>query len=75
MTCQANPGGIDNHTHGVVALDELTGAGQTDFSHGHSHPIVGFVALPAGYPAHTHAVTCEYDPGVQGGGGGIGCGF
>jgi hypothetical protein len=70
MICAANPGGVDGHVHGTIALDTLTGNGQTSPGgrDGHSHVIRNWTAL-AGDTGHTHSVSCEYDPSVNGGGG------
>lgn len=72
--CFAGPGGYDGHTHGTIALDQLTGNGQTDAGglDGHSHVIRNWTALDSG-TGHTHHVSCTYNPGdVQGGGQGPG---
>lgn len=71
--CFAAPGGIDGHTHGTIALDTLTGNGQTDAggSDAHSHVIRNWLALDGG-TGHTHQVSCPYTPGIEGGGMGPG---
>ena len=78
MTCTANPGGTDGHTHDIKWLDELSGNGWTapGGMDGHSHQVVNWTAINPGHGAepHTHHVSCTYDSGVQGGGG-PGCGF
>ena len=74
--CVANPGGPDGHTHDIAWLDELSGNGGTKAGgmDGHTHDIVNWRALP-GDTGHDHHVTCQYTPGISGGGGGPGCGF
>lgn len=78
MSCIANPGGIDGHTHDVAWLDELTGNGRTSPGgmDGHSHQVVSWTAVsnPDDPTHHTHHVTCSYED-VSGGGGGVGCGY